>query len=122
MGGPRSQICRRRRITGVLCLAAAGLLLAASPASAFGPLGQRGVTGNGGPAAGNVGDPYQAAIDSSGNLLVTDPDNWRIDEFAPDGSFIKAFGKDVGGAGVNVCTTICQAGADDSSAASFSFP
>jgi DNA-binding beta-propeller fold protein YncE len=96
-------------------------MIAASSAAAFQPLGQRG-TGTAGDAAGQLNRPYQPAVDALGNLFVADSQNRRISEFAPDGSFIKAFGKDVGGTGVNVCTTSCQAGTDDGTAGSLCFP
>jgi DNA-binding beta-propeller fold protein YncE len=96
-------------------------LVAASPAAAFEPLGQRG-TGTAGGAAGQLSRPYQPAVDAQGNLFVADSGNRRISEFAPDGSFIKAFGKNVGGAGVNVCTSTCHVGTNDGSAGSMGFP
>ena len=109
-------------MTGAYLLAAVILLLVPSAAAAaFGPLGQRG-TGTGGTGAGELSSPYQPAVDAQGNLWVADSDNSRIAEFAPNGTFIKAFGKDVGGTGVNVCTSSCQAGTDDGTAGSMCFP
>jgi hypothetical protein len=107
-----------------LCALSCGitsLLLIAAPASAFQPLSQRG-TGTAGSGPGELSSPYQVAVDSSGNLFVGDSQNSRISEFAPNGSFVKAFGKDVGGIGVNVCTSSCQIGTDDGSAGSLCFP
>lgn len=109
-----------RLALGCLLVTAAGLI-AASPAAAFEPLGQRG-TGVSGDAAGQLSSPYQPAVDTHGNLFVGDSSNARISEFAPDGAFIKAFGKDVGGAGVDVCTTTCHAGTNDGTAGSMCFP
>jgi hypothetical protein len=109
------------RWTAGCVLAAAILLAVPSAAAAFGPLGQRG-TGTTGDGAGELSSPYQPAVDAQGNLWVADSDNARISEFAPDGTFIKAFGKDVGGAGVNVCTSSCQQGTDDETAGSMCFP
>jgi hypothetical protein len=109
------------RWTVAYLLAAAILLLVPSAAAAFAPLGQRG-TGTTGDGAGELSSPYQPAIDAQGNLWVADSDNSRISEFGPNGAFIKAIGKDVGGAGINVCTTSCQQGTDDGSAGSMCFP
>jgi hypothetical protein len=97
----------------------AASLAVASSAAAFEPVGQRGTSGA---ASGELSEPYQGAVDAQGDLFVADSGNSRISEFAPDGSFIKAFGKDVGGLGVNVCTTSCDAGTDDGTAGSMCFP
>jgi hypothetical protein len=102
-------------------LTAAAVLIVPSVAAAFQPLGQRG-TGTLGGGAGQLADPYQPAVDAQGNLFVGDSSNSRISEFAPNGAFVKAFGKDVGGIGVNVCTSTCQAGTDDGTAGSMCFP
>src|SRR5262245_7007621 len=104
----------------LVVLGAATFLLAAPPADAFQPFGQRG-TGSPGDGAGELSSPYQPAVDSAGNLWVADSGNSRIAEFAPDGTFIKAIGKDVGGLGLNVCTTTCLRGTDDGSAGSMCF-
>jgi tripartite motif-containing protein 71 len=96
-------------------------LLTAAAAAAFEPLSQLG-TGAAGDAAGQLSSPYQPAVDAQGNLFVGDSGNARISEFAPNGAFIKSFGKDVGGTGVDVCTSACQAGTDDGTAGSMSFP
>ncbi|MFH1361882.1 MAG: peptidoglycan DD-metalloendopeptidase family protein [bacterium] len=39
--------------------------------------------------------PSDVAIDSSGNLYVSDTSNNRIQKFAPDGSFVYKFGEDI---------------------------
>jgi hypothetical protein len=81
--------------------------------------------------AGLSGSSYDAlavlrsiAVDqSTGNIYVQDWENWRIDEYTPEGQFILTIGKDVNKtkelaaapeAETNVCTAeskdICQAG------------
>ena len=42
---------------------------------------------------GEFSKPTNAAVDQDGNLFVTDTLNNRIEEFDPDGEFIRAFGK-----------------------------
>lgn len=64
-------------------------------------------------SAGAMGRPQDVAFGPDGELVVADLDNRRVDVFAPDGSFLRAFGKEVNpGAGdKDVCTSECQAGA-----------
>ena len=52
-------------------------------------------------------------VASGGTIFVADSGNYRIDSFTPAGTFVGAFGKNVGGAGINVCTSsgVCSAGA-----------
>ena len=50
------------------------------------------------------------SINGTGDVYVADTGNHRVDQFSSSGSFIRAFGADVGGAGVDVCTSGCQAG------------
>ena len=69
---------------------------------------QFGTTGSG---DGQLQEPKDVAINNQdGDVYVADTGNHRVDQFSSSGSFIVAFGADVGGAGVNVCTTGCQAG------------
>lgn len=56
-----------------------------------------------------------AVNELTGDVYVADTENHRIDEFSESGAFIRAFGADVGGPGVDVCTTTCVAGAGASS-------
>ena len=72
--------------------------------------------GSVGSAAGELAYPGGVAVAGSGDVYVADGDNSRIDEFSPSGSFLEAFGLNVGGAGVDVCTTSCQAGSTGSAA------
>ena len=55
--------------------------------------------------------PQGIAIEQvTGDVYVTDQGNRRVDEFTEAGVFVRAFGLNVGGAGVDVCTTSCEAG------------
>jgi hypothetical protein len=62
-------------------------------------------------ANGAIRDPDGLVV-SGGTVFVADSGNDRIDSFTPAGAFVAAFGKNVGGAGVNVCTSsvVCSAG------------
>ena len=44
-------------------------------------------------------DPFQLAIDPAGNLWVADGNNHRFQIFAPDGTFLEAWGTEGAGAG-----------------------
>jgi VCBS repeat-containing protein len=68
------------------------------------------VAGSGGESAGHLSGPQGVAVSGSGDLYVTDTGNNRISEFSKAGAFVRAFGKDVGGSGVDVCTSSCVAG------------
>jgi hypothetical protein len=57
-----------------------------------------------------MSNPAGVAVAGAGDVYVADQSNQRIDEYSPSGSFVRAFGKDVGGAGVDVCTTSCNSG------------
>jgi tripartite motif-containing protein 71 len=88
------------------------LLALAGSASALQPLQRVGSTGAG---AGKIDGPDGVAIGEDGSLYVADEGNNRIDKFAPSGSFLLAWGKDVrpgGGTGFETCTTAtgCKAG------------
>jgi hypothetical protein len=63
-----------------------------------------------------------AVNESSHDVYVADTGNRRVVEFSAAGAFIRAFGADVGGAGVNVCTSGCQAGTAGTSPGSFEEP
>ncbi|HEX6229686.1 MAG TPA: NHL repeat-containing protein [Solirubrobacterales bacterium] len=62
-----------------------------------------------GTAAGELTTPFSLAAGSN-EIYVSEGGNHRISVFSFQGQFLRAFGADVGGAGVNVCTTICAAG------------
>jgi sugar lactone lactonase YvrE len=71
--------------------------------------------GSSGSGDGQLDEPLDVAInESNGDVYVADAGNHRVDQFSPAGSFIRAFGADVGGAGVDACTSGCQAGSASS--------
>jgi sugar lactone lactonase YvrE len=61
---------------------------------------------------GEFNSPSSVATDATGNVYVADTFNERVEKFDASGAFLLAWGKDVGGAGVGLCTTAasCQAG------------
>ncbi len=67
-----------------------------------------------GGGAGQFGEAigYPAVEEGSGDVLVADPSNLRVDEFTAGGGFVKAFGWGVldGASKLEVCTSSCQAG------------
>lgn len=69
---------------------------------------------------GSLSEPHGIAIDqSTGDLYVADTANNRIEKFDPTGKLLLAFGADVGGAGVNTCTSSCAAGTRGSAPGQF---
>jgi hypothetical protein len=69
---------------------------------------------------GSLSNPQGLAIDqSSGDVYVADTGNNRIEKFDAMGNFLLAFGANVGGAGVNTCTSICVAGTPGSAPGQF---
>ncbi len=70
---------------------------------------QTGLTGTGG---GELNEPRSLAIDSSGNIIVNDHSNYRIQKFDSSGNFISTWGwgVDDGSSEYQICTTTCQAG------------
>lgn len=82
---------------------------------------------------GEVGQPQGIAVNqTTGNVYVLEWTNHRIEEFDPDGNFLRAFGRDVvstGGVGdvsseaYEVCTVAvdCKGGLVDGDAGSISF-
>jgi NHL repeat len=63
-----------------------------------------------------------AVNDTTHNLYVGDTDNHRVTVFASDGTFVGAFGADVGGPGIDVCTIGCVAGTPGTSPGAFEDP
>ena len=65
---------------------------------------------------GGLGDefssPYGVATDGAGAVYVTDSSLYRAQKFDSSGVFLRAWGKNVGGAGVGTCTVAasCQPG------------
>jgi hypothetical protein len=79
-----------------------------------------------GTAGGELSSTWYGATDAAGDLYVADSANTsRVDEFAPSGAFLRAFGKNVDGAnpgtGFEVCTTAadCLGGDRASTAGAF---
>ncbi len=107
----------------LVCAAVAPSALAARGAVSF--FGNRGTEG--GQFPGGVGgvDINQAGTGgaAAGDVYVADTSGFRIQQFSASGEFIRAFGKDVGGAGVDICPTAsaCVVG-DDSGTAGAVFP
>ncbi|HEU5479870.1 MAG TPA: hypothetical protein VFU90_08570, partial [Candidatus Tumulicola sp.] len=96
-----------------LCLLAGLLGILSSPASAF---KTRPLLGK----FGALSNPHGIAIDqSTGDLYVADTANNRIEKFDETGKFLLAFGANVGGAGVNTCTSGCAAGTSGSAPGQF---
>jgi DNA-binding beta-propeller fold protein YncE len=88
---------------------------------------QIGLAGGG---AGQLDHPTAVAFDSSGNLFTASRYSNRIDEFTPDGQFIRAFGWDViagtsPNTGLQTCTAAppgCQAATPGGEAGRFNNP
>jgi DNA-binding beta-propeller fold protein YncE len=88
---------------------------------------QIGLAGGG---AGQLDHPTAVAFDSSGNLFTASRYSNRIDEFTPDGQFIRAFGWDViagtaPNTGLQTCTAAppgCQAATAGGEAGRFNNP
>jgi DNA-binding beta-propeller fold protein YncE len=79
--------------------------------------------GTAGGAAGQMAAPAGLALDAAGRLYVGELGTNRVDVFDPQtGKFLLGFGKNVGGAGVNSCTTTCAPGAADGTPGSLSLP
>jgi hypothetical protein len=79
--------------------------------------------GTSGSGDGQLSSPAGVAVNaSSHDVYVADVANHRVDEFSAAGSFIGAFGADVGGAGVNVCTSGCVKGSSSSAPGGFVTP
>jgi hypothetical protein len=78
--------------------------------------------GSSGSGAGQLSNPQGVAVASGGDVYVADAGNSRVDVFSSDGSFLFAFGADVGGAGVNACTATCQPGTPGSAPGQFVSP
>ncbi len=63
-----------------------------------------------------------AVSEASHDIYVADTGNHRIDQFSAAGTFIRAFGADVGGAGIDVCSSGCVAGTSASAPGAFEDP
>ncbi len=78
--------------------------------------------GNASDGAAAIAGPTGVAVSGSSDVYVADDSNHRIDEFSPTGTFVRAFGKDVGGAGVDTCTASCQQGSASDGAGAINAP
>jgi len=65
------------------------------------------------PAPVTIAGSGAAVNDATHDVYVADTGNHRVDEFEANGEFVRAFGKNVGGPGIDTCTLIagCRAGA-----------
>jgi hypothetical protein len=115
-------------------LAGAGALLlpVASAQGAYVPKGSFGSPGAGDaqlnlvapnlPAPPRTAGSGVAVNETTHNIYVGDTGNHRVLQFSSTGSFIRAFGADVGGPGIDVCTVGCVAGTSESSPGAFETP
>jgi hypothetical protein len=73
-------------------------------------------TGSYGGLGGEMSGPADVATDKAGDVYVADTGNNRIEKFDSSGNWLLAFGADVGGSGVDICTVAasCQTGSDGS--------
>ncbi len=72
---------------------------------------------------GQLKEPLDVAVNNgSGDIYVADSGNHRVDQFSSGGDFIRAFGADVGGAGIGVCSSGCQAGSPGTAPGQLSEP
>jgi DNA-binding beta-propeller fold protein YncE len=118
---------RRRAIPALATLAAtlAAMAFTAAPAFAHAHFTFTGSFGSPGSGAGelsltstdgnfNVPVSGVAVNQETQDVYVADTGNNRVDEFEADGTFVRAFGANVGGPGVDVCTLTCVAGTSGS--------
>ena len=96
---------------GVLAAILALVVLAGSAFGANGVVNFFGGTGTeGGLFSSSSGGPGGIAVNqagtggaTAGDVYVVDRGNRRVQQFEADGTWVRAFGEDVGGAGVDVC-------------------
>jgi NHL repeat len=103
---------RKLRLTGLvsLCALIGALLCFSAPALAVKTRLELGSFG-GESSPAPLSNPQGLAVDQpSGAVYVADSGNARIEKFDAMGNFELAFGANVGGLGVNTCTTLCGAG------------
>src|ERR1700685_3423228 len=103
-----------------------GTVVLPSPASALVGYEPGTPASFGGPGSGpgELEGPEGVAVnDATGNVYVADTGNDRIDEFEPDGAFVRAWGWGVaGGRKFETCTTECQKGLSGSAPGEFVSP
>jgi hypothetical protein len=71
-----------------------------------------------------IGGSGIAVDDKTHDVYVADTGNRRVDEFEADGTFVRAFGANVGGMGVDLCGGLvsCSAGLEGSGPGQFTAP
>jgi DNA-binding beta-propeller fold protein YncE len=119
--GDRPSPVRFIAFTAVLTAVLLAPLIVPSGAGAFGFLRQY-ATGHPGSGAGELAHPDDVALGPDHDIYVADSDNSRVSVFAPGGRFLRAFGADVGGPGVDICTASCQQGTSGDAAGELAFP
>ncbi|HEY1688738.1 MAG TPA: hypothetical protein VGF95_07710 [Solirubrobacteraceae bacterium] len=119
----------RRLLVAVFCALAGTFWLGAGVAGAAKIVS--GSFGSSGAGAGQFSTTAPGAVAvnltgeggaGAGDVYVVDRSNFRIDEFSASGGFVRAFGLNVGGTGVDVCTSTCQAGTSSAAAGGLVFP
>jgi hypothetical protein len=120
-------LTKNAKCLGIATAAAALLALAlfATPALAFQTHAFSTSFGTSGSGDGQVSLTSNSGVavnSTTHDVYVADTGNARIDQFDSSGTFIRAFGADVGGSGVNVCTTGCVAGTPGSGPGAFTAP
>lgn len=109
------------------------LLVTCATSSALAAKGVVGSFGETGTAAGafsaSAGGAGGTAVNQggtggvlAGDVYVVDRGNNRVEEFTKTGEFVRTFGLNVGGLGVNVCTSLCVAGTASATAGGMSAP
>ncbi len=81
-----------------------------------------GVAGGG---AGQFAEPGGVAVYGAGNVYVADELNHRVQKFMSSGAFVSTWGWDVvpgGGAGFEVCTSVCKKGVSGGGAGQLTSP
>jgi hypothetical protein len=124
---------RRHYVSAGLAVGLGVLLLpAASAQGAYVPNGSFGSPGAGDaqlnlvapnlPAPPRTAGSGVAVNETSHDVYVADTGNHRVLQFSSTGSFIRAFGADVGGSGIDICSIGCVAGTSGTSPGSFETP
>ncbi len=118
---------RAARLLVLAAAAVAAMLAHASPAFALNTHLLAGSFGERGLGTGQLELAFNSGIaidDATHDVYVADTGNRRVDEFEANGTFVRAFGKDVGGLGVDVCGGLvaCQPGAEGSGPGEFTKP
>ncbi len=131
-GAQRARESSLGLLIGLVVGAGALFLPAASASGAYVPNGSFGSPGAGDAqlnlVAPNLSAPPitagsgLAVNETTHNVYVGDTGNRRVTVFASDGDFIGAFGADVGGSGIDVCSIGCVAGTSGTSPGSFETP